>query len=456
VSRRRRSLTPLLLLSLLSLALTACGSSRGNARASSSAATPTSVTASTSIAGDRCPARIANATGEVAARIYREASSGADVAEAVHRVQSSRALRSALAAGSASAADAVLGSLLVNQIVGIEIVKDGAVFASAGAGSAIAPARGPIAGTDAHFVLSTQAAHTYTQVVQQVTDADVLLLGGAAPGASAASGASAAPGASAASGASQTRQIAGTLAVSAQTGRIPTTGPIEIKKKQYEVTSLAGSVFPSGAMRIALLVPSGAVDCAGSAEQTRIETLGHVGERIYHEEAHSAYVLAVLRKIEADASFQRAIADRDVPAIRATIVSFFAAHIHVVRVRVYAVEPSGAQRLLYDLGGPYVLAPVHGDVRSAGKLVGRFSFAIQDDAGYAKLAHRFTGAEVLMRRGATQVMGTLDPGPAHVPARGALDYRGQRYEAYSFTGEAFPSGPLRISLLVRSRAPAGG
>jgi hypothetical protein len=444
VSRRRRSLTLLLLLSLLSLALTACGSPRDNAPASSSAATPTSVTASTSIAGDRCPTRIANATGEVAARIYREASSGADVGEAVHRVQGSRALRSALAAGSASAADAVLSSLLVNQIVGIEIVKDGAVFAGAGAGSAIAPVRGPIPGTDAHFVLSTQAAHTYTQVVQQVTDDEVLLLGGAA------SGASTAP------GASQTRQIAGTLAVSARTGRIPTTGPIEIKKKQYEVTSLAGSVFPSGAMRIALLVPSGAVDCAGSAEQTRIETLGHAGERIYREEAHSAYVLAVLRKIEADASFQRAVADRDVPAIRAAIVSLFAAHIHVVRVRVYAVEPNGAERLLYDLGGPYVLAPVHGDVRSAGKLVGRFSFAIQDDAGYVKLAHRFTGAEVLMRRGATQVMGTLDPGPAHVPTRGALDYRGQRYEAYSFTGEAFPSGPLRISLLVPSRAPAGG
>ena len=46
-----------------------------------------------------------------------------------------------------------------------------------------------------------------------------------------------------------------------------------------------------------------------------------------------------------------------------------------------------------------MLAPVHGTLRSAGKLVGRFSFAIQDDAGYMKLAHRFTGAEVLMRIG---------------------------------------------------------
>ena len=58
-------------------------------------------------------------------------------------------------------------------------------------------------------------------------------------------------------------------------------------------------------------------------------------------------------------------------------------------------------------------APVHGVVRSGGKLAGRFSFAIQDDAGYMKLAQRFTGADVLMRvgpRGEHQVMGSLAPG----------------------------------------------
>jgi hypothetical protein len=44
-------------------------------------------------------------------------------------------------------------------------------------------------------------------------------------------------------------------------------------------------------------------------------------------------------------------------------------------------------------------------------------------------------------------MGTLDPGPAAVPDRGAVAYADHSYEAYSFTGTAFPSGPLRISLL---------
>jgi hypothetical protein len=117
-------------------------------------------------------------------------------------------------------------------------------------------------------------------------------------------------------------------------------------------------------------------------------------------------------------------------------------------------EPNGAERLFYDDGGPYVLAPVRGTLRSGGKVIGNFSFAIQDDAGYLKLAHRFTGAEVLMRAGNRQVMGSLVPGPASVPDRGAVSYRGTRYDAYSFSGEAFPSGPLRISLLWR--APATG
>jgi hypothetical protein len=61
-----------------------------------------------------------------------------------------------------------------------------------------------------------------------------------------------------------------------------------------------------------------------------------------------------------------------------------------------------------------------------------------------------------MRAGSRQVMGTLDPGPAHIPGHGPVTYRGKRYEAYSFSGEAFPAGPLRISLLQRARRAIGG
>ncbi len=120
-----------------------------------------------------------------------------------------------------------------------------------------------------------------------------------------------------------------------------------------------------------------------------------------------------MRHIEHSSAFQHAVAAHDATASALAIVGFFGEHIHVVRVRV---TTNG--RLLEDLGGPYVLAPVRGAVRSGGRVVGQFEMAIQDDAGYLRLAHLFTGAEILMRTGARQVMGTLSPGPANVPARG--------------------------------------
>ncbi len=386
-------------------------------------------TATRAATSGSCASAAAATLGEVAQRIYREAASGHGVGEAVARVERSPALAAAVSAGDAGAARAALQALLANQIARIEIVKAGHVLASAGSGPAIAPVRGTLAHGDASYVLSAQADDSYLNVAKQVTGAEVLLLSGAgSPSAGA-------------------RRLASTLTVP-QPARIPTRGTLEVEKRSYAVYSLSGSVYPSGALRIVLLIPTAAIRCAGPARATHLATVGHVGERIYAEEAHSPYVLATLRHIEADRAFQLAVAARDVTATRASIVGFFAAHIHVVRVRVTVPGAGGAQRLLYDLGGPYVLAPVHGTLRSAGKLVGRFSFAIQDDAGYIKLAHRFTGADVVMRTGSEQVMGTLDPGPAHIPDRGAVAYRGQSYGAYSFLGEAFPFGPLRISLLV--------
>jgi hypothetical protein len=270
-------------------------------------------------------------------------------------------------------------------------------------------------------------------VTRQVTGAEVALLSG--------------PSASSSPAGSSTRVLAATLS-GLHARQVPSRGKLVFRGKRYEVSSLAGSPYPSGGLRIALLVPSDSIRCPSAPAQIAAQTLGQVGERIYREEAGSPYVRATLRHIEADPSFRRAVTARDTKAIRAAIVGLFGAHIHVVRVRAYAVEPGGGERFLYDLGGPYVLAPVHGSVHSAGKLVGRFSFAIQDDAGYLRLARLFTGAEVLMRVGAKQVVGSLDPGPPSVPDRGPVDYRGKSYEAYSFSGVAFPSGPLRISLLI--------
>jgi hypothetical protein len=411
---------------LLAVGVSACGS--GSAAHSAAVAATAATVASTStpapastptLTPAACASTVASTLGQVGERVYRAAATGDDVAQAVGRVQGSTALASAIDSGNASAAAVALRETLRGQIVRIEIIRAGRVFASAGAGPAMAPVRGSIPGTSASYVLSVQSDDDYLQVAHQITGAQMVMLAGA-------------------------RRLAGTI-VGPPPASIPTSGALSYAGQSFQVASLAGSTYPSGALRIALLVPSGALSCPGPTSQTRMETLGRVGERIYKEELDSPTVLATLRRLEHSTAFIDAVAAHSISATRAAIISFFAAHIHVVRVRVTI-----GGRLLYDLGGPYVLAPLHGTLRSHGRAVGNFEMSIQDDAGYLKLAHLFTGAEVLMRVAGRQVQGTLSPGPATVPERGAVSYGGRGYEAYSFTAEAFPSGPLRISLLLPS------
>ena len=88
-----------------------------------------------------------------------------------------------------------------------------------------------------------------------------------------------------------------------------------------------------------------------------------------------------------------------------------------------------------------MLAPVSGTLRRGGRVVGRFLTAIQDDAGYVALAQVYTGAQVILRVGNVQVpSSTLSPGPASIPDRGDVEYRGRSYEAYSFNGRRSPVG----------------
>jgi hypothetical protein len=395
------------------LAGSACGATTTTRSLTSTAPMPVS---GTPLTPSECAPAVAATLGTIARRIYHEAAAGSIVGEAIHRVQGSSALATAVRAGDAASTRSLLKGLMAGQIARIEIVRSARPFASAGSGSAIAPVERPLPGSGgAHFILSVQTAEAFLQVARQVTGAEVALSAGSHP-------------------LGETVRVPSTL---------PESGAAKVDGTDYQVVSLSGSVYPSGPLEIRLLAPSEGVSCPGPAAQARVETLGRVGERIYREELESPYVKATVRHMESTAAFRSAVAAHDVAATRAAIVGFFGAHIHVVRVRVTV-----GTRLLIDLGGPHVLAPVHGTLRQGSKTIGHFTMAIQDDAGYLRLAHLFTGAEILMRTDSGQVEGTLHPGPASVPTHGPVNYKGHTYEGYSFSGEAFPSGPLRISLLI--------
>jgi hypothetical protein len=177
--------------------------------------------------------------------------------------------------------------------------------------------------------------------------------------------------------------------------------------------ALEATAFPSGAVHIRL---------SGGTPQC---TVLDAGKRLLAAETAGPRTEQVLRIVGDDPAFAQAVATDDAAALRAQIVRFFQEPaLHVVRIR--ATDASG--RLVNDVGGPYVLAPASGPVRLDGRTVGTVTLSIQDDAGYIKLMNRFTGAAVQLRTPAGIVPGSQS---AHGP---------------SFSGTAFPAGPLRITL----------
>ncbi len=190
----------------------ACGATGASpARTRAATATGAVATSSATVAPSVCAATVAETLSGIAGRIYHEAATGGNVAQAVHRVQSSGALAAAIRAGSTGAADTALRSLLLGQIVRVEVLRGGRAFATAGSGQALAPVSGSIPGTGASFVLSVQSDHSFLQVTSQLTGAQVLLLAGP-------------------------RRVAGTLAV--PPGSIPAGGPVSIAGQSYQVSSL--------------------------------------------------------------------------------------------------------------------------------------------------------------------------------------------------------------------------
>ncbi|HTA36352.1 MAG TPA: hypothetical protein VK761_06520 [Solirubrobacteraceae bacterium] len=185
--------------------------------------------------------------------------------------------------------------------------------------------------------------------------------------------------------------------------------------------------------------------CGSSGAEVLAQTAGAVARRIYAAEEHSAEVESDKRQIETYVPLLRAVESGEQAAIETAVHSLVYSHTHIVRLRV----ERGSQ-LLFDEGGPYILAPVGGTLRSHGKTLGHFVFSVQDDLGYVKLVTRFLGVPLVLRgeSGQIPVEGLLSPGPATIPDRGPVAYRGAFFQAYSFKADAYPSGRLRVSLLL--------
>lgn len=210
-------------------------------------------------------------------------------------------------------------------------------------------------------------------------------------------------------------------------------------------SALAALVFASCSSGATTTPPVAAAACGAHGAEVLATAAGEVARRIYASEERSGEVSSDKRQIETYGPLLSAVERGERAAIHAAVHSLVYSHTHIVRLRV-----SRGGEVLDDEGGPYILAPVSGTLRSHGRTIGRFVFSVQDDLGYVKLVTRFVGAPLVLRTDSGQVPieGLLSPGPATIPDHGPVSYRGTTYQAYSFNVQAFPSGRLRVSLLL--------
>ena len=117
---------------------------------------------------------------------------------------------------------------------------------------------------------------------------------------------------------------------------------------------------------------------------------------------------------------------------------------HIVRLRV--LDPAG--RVLADIGGPYIIAPVPGVLRSGGRTIGSFLMSVQDDVGFTKLESHAAGDPIGIYYQGRLAASLGARFPKRAPASPTLSIGRVSYGVLSETYNAFPTGTLTAVILV--------
>lgn len=380
-----------------------------------------------------CARKAMQVLSDVATRVYREGVQSERAATAEYFIDTSLPLRQAVEHGDAAGVRAAARALIAaGRITNLRISRTGAGSSGApsaplGGGQLLAdvgpPALAPIPGTltgagdapIASFLTSVWSDTGFVLETEGITQGFASLRQAG-------------------------RSLPGSLALAP--GPLPSSGMLSLGAVHYHYASFPVTIYPSGRARVYLLRSDASLLglCGASEQDTLVNTLRRVAALIYESES-GAHALQQVRRVQYDPALLSAVASRDPLATREAIEGLL--HEHVVRLRV-----SAGGRLLSDVGGPYVLAPVSASLREDGRQIGSFVLSIQDDEGYKRLAQRLAGVRVLMYMGTELVKNSLGPAPGEPPAEGPYTYRGERFRTFTIHAEAFPSGPLRIVALV--------
>ena len=400
----------------LMIAFAGCGSSSGEGAGGQVAAIADPAARSTP---GSCARTVLATLGQVAMRVYHEGVASERTASAMSLIKKSIPLRAAVEAGDARAARAATAALLATgHMTNLRVLRGSEVLADVGP-AAVAPLQGTLTNAAGapigRFLTSVWSVEGLLAETNGIAQAVTVLRANG-------------------------RTVAGSLGIRRR--ELPRRGSLTEHGVTYEYTSFPATAYPSGALRVYLFRPIRATVgvCGASNEDTLVNTLSRIATLIYRAEA-GRRTLDEVDRVAHDPALLLAASQRDPLATRRAVVGLL--NKHIVRLRVTA-----AGRLLSDVGGPFVLAPVPGSLRLGGRTIGSFLLSIQDDEGYLRLAKRLVGLDVLMYMGSRLVKNSLGPAPGAVPAHGRFQYRGQDFRTFTLTAKAFPAGPLRITVLI--------
>lgn len=192
-----------------------------------------------------------------------------------------------------------------------------------------------------------------------------------------------------------------------------------------------------------------ALACSGSSTAAAGEVDAAVARGIYRAELGGTELREDAARVRSDQALLAAMAGGNNRAAAAAVSELvYKPGWHIVRLRVLR-----AGKVLADVGGPEVIAPVSGVLNYHGRRVGTFVMSVQDDVGYVKLVSRFIGTPIDIYRNRSFLMGNLLPAPDTLTNGATIAAAGGADQTSLASANAFPSGALQVALFV-PRPPA--
>ena len=212
--------------------------------------------------------------------------------------------------------------------------------------------------------------------------------------------------------------------------------------------------------------------CAAATVQTLVSIDGNVAERIYRDELVGTGTIADQHQVEENGPLLKALARVSALAKGSKQRRRSKGAIEIkkrpTRSRKRCTNSSTRTRtscglrvlqggrLLADIGGPYIIAPVGGSLRFHGRVVGSYLLSVQDDLGFVGLERRLVGVPLILHVGAVRVplQGTTRTGSVAIPDRGAVVIRGCAFSGLFVRCESVSDGG-RADLVVAAQERIG-